>query len=230
MEYGIIFSVSDLYIVSTPIGNLKDITLRAIEVLRAVDLILAEDTRKTIRLLSHLKIKKPLESFHEHNEKTKIDQILHRLATVTSVALVSDAGTPLISDPGFKLVREAVKRGIKVTPIPGASSILVSLVASGLPTDQFLFLGYLPKKLGKQNEILQFIERVTSARPTTIVLFESPFRIKRPLQALADRFPNKETVIAREVTKIHEEFIRGILKEVLKKDFPTKGEFTLLLR
>jgi 16S rRNA (cytidine1402-2'-O)-methyltransferase len=222
--------VSDLYIVSTPIGNLKDITLRAMEVLRTVDLILAEDTRKTNRLLSHLEIKKPLESFHEHSEEGKIEFIISKISSGISVALVSDAGTPLISDPGFKLVREAVKRGIKVTPIPGASSVLAPLVASGLPTDQFLFLGYLPKKLGKQNEILQFIERVTSARSTTIVLFESPFRIKKTLQALANRFPSKETVIAREVTKIHEEFIRGILKEVSKKDFPTKGEFTLLLR
>lgn len=222
--------MSDLYIVSTPIGNLKDITFRAVEVLGAVDLILAEDTRKTSRLLSHLKINKPLESFHEHNEKIKTDQTLHRLAAGTSVALVSNAGTPLVSDPGFKLVREAIKKGVKVIPIPGASSILACLVASGLSTDQFLFLGYLPKKLGKQNEILQFIEKVTSTRSTTIVLFESPFRIKKTLQALANRFPSKETVIAREVTKIHEEFIRGTLKEVSKKDFPTKGEFTLLLR
>jgi 16S rRNA (cytidine1402-2'-O)-methyltransferase len=221
--------MSILYVVATPIGNLKDITLRAIETLNVVDLVLAENTKKTGRLLSHLKINKPLESFHEFNEERKIESILSRVASGDSIALVSDAGTPLISDPGFKLVREAIKRNVKVVSIPGASSILASLVSSGLPTNQFLFLGYFPRKAGKQDEILSFIDTVTSSNPTTMILFESPYRVQKTLQLLAKRFPDKKIVIAREVTKVYEEFIRGSVKEVAKKDFATKGEFTLLL-
>jgi 16S rRNA (cytidine1402-2'-O)-methyltransferase len=222
--------MSSLYIVSTPIGNLKDVTIRAVETLETVDLILAEDTRKTGRLLSHLDVNKPLESFHEHNEEGKIDLVLSKLSSGISIALVSDAGTPLLSDPGFKLVRKAIKKGIKVVSIPGASSILAALVSSGLPTDQFLFLGYFPKKLGKQIEMLQFMDDVTSQRPTTIILFESPYRVKKTLQLLAERFPDKQVVIARELSKIHEEIIRGSPRELLKTGFSTKGEFTLLLR
>ncbi len=222
--------MSELYIVATPIGNLKDITLRAIEILESVGLILAEDTRKTNRLLSHLKIKKPLESFHEHSEEGKIEFIISKISSGTSVALVSDAGTPIISDPGFKLVREAIKNGVKIIPIPGASSVLAALVASGLPTDQFLFLGYLPKKQSKQEKTLSLIETITVIKPITIILFESPYRVKKTLQVLSSKFPHKEIVIARELTKIHEEFIRGTLKEVSRRDFPAKGEFTLLLR
>ncbi len=222
--------MSTLYIVATPIGNLKDITLHATEILNTVGLVLAEDTRKTSRLLHHLGIKKPLESFHEHNEEKKVGLILDKIKSGVPVALVSDAGTPLVSDPGFKLVREAIKKGVEVVPIPGANSILTALVASGLPTDQFLFLGYLPKKTGRQDRIIEFIEKVVSTRPTTIILFESPYRIRNTLQTLAERFPTKEVVVARELTKLHEEFIRGNLKEVSKKNFPAKGEFTLLLR
>ena len=219
-----------LYIVATPIGNLKDITLRALEVLKDADLILAEDTRRSSQLLTTYDIRKPLESFHEHNEVQKIPTILSMLQAGKKIALVSDAGTPTLSDPGFKLVREAVRENIKVESIPGASAILSALTASGLPTDQFLFVGYLPKKAGKQKEILDFIELVLTKRLTTVIFFESPFRVKKTLQALAEKFPDSNLVVARELTKVHEEFIRGKSKEIAEKDFPAKGEFTILLR
>jgi len=217
-----------LYIIATPIGNLKDITFRALEVLGKVDLILAEDTRKTGQLLAHYKISKPLESLHEHNEQHKIPSLLERLKTV-DMALVSDAGTPLLSDPGFKLVREAIAKGIKIESIPGPSAILTALTSSGLPTNQFLFLGYLPKSGGKQKEILDFVDRVTNDRPTTVIFFESPYRIKKTLELLAAKFPEKEVVIARELTKLHEEIIRGKTSEVSTRNLKPKGEFTVLL-
>jgi len=222
--------MSVLYLVATPIGNLKDITLRALEVLKDADLILAEDTRRSSQLLATYDIRKPLESFHEHNEVQKIPTILSMLRAGKKIALVSDAGTPTLSDPGFKLVREAVRENIKVESIPGASAILSALTASGLPTDQFLFIGYLPKKVGKQKEILDFIDLVLAKRPTTIIFFESPFRVKKTIQLLAEKFPDSNLVVARELTKVHEEFIRGRSKEIAEKDFPQKGEFTILLR
>lgn len=222
--------MSVLYVVSTPIGNLKDITLRALEVLADVDLILSEDTRRTGNLLSYHKIKKPLESFFEHNEEQKIGKVINELKAGTKIALVSDAGTPLISDPGYKLIRECVKHNIKVESIPGPSSLLAALTSSGLPTDQFLFVGYLPKKTSKQNSLLDFIESVFSKRPTTVIFFESPFRLKRFLEILKNRFPDKNIVIARELTKVHEEFIRSSVREVSEKNITTKGEVTILLR
>jgi len=217
-----------LYIIATPIGNLKDITLRALEILGKVDLVLAEDTRKTGQLLSHYKISKPLESLHEHNEERKIPSLLERLKN-TEIALVSDAGTPLLSDPGFKLVREAIAKGIKIESIPGPSAVLTALTSSGLPTNQFLFLGYLPKSTGKQKETLDFVDRVTKDRPTTVIFFESPYRIKKTLELLAAKFPEKEVAIARELTKLHEEIIRGKVSEVAKRNIFPKGEFTVLL-
>ncbi|HEX7456135.1 MAG TPA: 16S rRNA (cytidine(1402)-2'-O)-methyltransferase [Candidatus Nanoarchaeia archaeon] len=222
--------MSALYIVATPIGNLKDITLRAIEILGEVDLILAEDTRKTSQLLSKYNISKPLESFHEHNEEKKIDHVLTMLRSGDNIAVVSDAGTPTLSDPGFKLVREVIRNEIKVVPIPGASSILASLVASGLPTDQFTFVGYFPKKVGKQQELLTYIDKALSLKPATIILFESPFRVKKTLSLLTQRFPDKNVVFARELTKVHEEFIRGKVSKVNEMDIKSKGEFTILLR
>ena len=222
--------MSILYLVATPIGNLKDITLRALDVLRSVDLILAEDTRRTSKLLSAYAIQKPVESFHEHNEGQKTPIILAKLKTGAKIALVSDAGTPTLSDPGFKLVREVVREGLKVESIPGASAILTALTSSGLPTDQFLFVGYLPKKAGKQKEILDFVNSVLDKRPTTLIFFESPFRVRKTLGTLAQRFPEKTVVVARELTKLHEEFIRGKAKEVSSREITTKGEFTILLR
>ena len=221
--------MSTLYLVATPIGNLKDITLRALETLKEVDLVLAEDTRRTRQLLSHYNISKPIESFHEHSEESKIPTVLEKLNAGVEIALVSDAGTPTISDPGFKLVRECLKNNIKVEPIPGPSAILTSLIASGLPTDSFLFLGYLPKKRGKQDSMLDFLELVWSKRAVTVIFFESPYRIKKTLTDFARRFPQRELVVGRELTKVHEEFIRGKVMEVASKEFPTKGEFTILL-
>ena len=222
--------MSTLYLVSTPIGNLKDITLRALDVLGEVDLILAEDTRKTQKLLSAHHITKPIESLHEHNEEARIPSVLNKLRSGKQIALVSDAGTPTLSDPGFKLVRAALNKDIKVVPIPGASSLLAALVPSGLPTDRILFVGYLPKKPGKKCASLDFIEFVINKKPTTVVFFESPYRINKTLQTLAERFPEKELVIARELTKIHEEFYRGKVKDLAASVIKQKGEFTLLLR
>lgn len=222
--------MSILYIVSTPIGNLKDITLRALEVLKVVDFILAEDTRKTGLLLAKYGIKGQLLSFHEYTEEKKMGQVISLLKEGADVALVSDAGTPTLSDPGFKLVREAAEAGFKVVPVPGPSAILAALVSSGLPTDNFLFLGYLPKKEGKINKTFDFIEQVTASHPTTIIFFESPYRLEKTLKALAEKFPERELVICRELTKIHEEFIRGKVKDLIGQNITTKGEFTLLLR
>jgi 16S rRNA (cytidine1402-2'-O)-methyltransferase len=222
--------MSTLYLVATPIGNLKDITMRALETLKEVDLILAEDTRRTKRLLSSYEISKPIDSFHEHSEESKLPMVVARLKKGNDIALVSDAGTPTISDPGFKLVRECIKAGIKVESIPGPSAVLTSLTASGLPTDSFIFLGYLPKKPGKQNEMLDFLELVWSKRKITLILFESPHRVKKTLSLLAARFPQREIVLARELTKAHEEFIRGKVVEVNSKNFTVRGEFTILLQ
>lgn len=221
--------MATLYIVSTPIGNLKDITLRALEILKSVDVILAEDTRKTRQLLSKYSISKPLESFYEHNEQEKTQSVLRKLQTGQTIALVSDAGTPLISDPGYKLVRECLKLNIKVESIPGPSSVLTALTSSGLPTDQFLFIGYLPKKSSKSAEILRFIETVLENRPTTIILFESPYRVQKTLEIIAEKFPDRDLVVAREMTKIHEEFIRSKARDITKKKIVKKGEFTILL-
>ena len=222
--------MAKLYIVSTPIGNMEDITLRALETLRNVDLILAEDTRQTKKLLSHYKIEKPITSFHEHNEEVKAAQITEKIKSGDKIALVSDAGTPLISDPGFKLIRQLISNGVEVESIPGVSSVITALTSSGLPPDQFLFIGYLPKKLGKMDKTLDFIEAVTSQKATTIIFFESPYRLAKTLKILADKFPEKEVVVAREMTKLHEEFIRGKTTTVSKMTITAKGEVTLLLR
>lgn len=222
--------MSKLYLVSTPIGNLEDITLRALDTLKKADLILAEDTRITRKLLSAYKIDKPIESLFEHNEEKKINKVLSLVDKGQNIALVTDGGTPLISDPGFKLVREAVKRGIKVQSIPGPSAVLAALTSSGLPTDQFLFIGYLPKKPGKIDSMLEFARTVMKVKPTTVVFFESPHRINKTLNKLAEKFPESDVVVAREITKFHEEFIRDKAKNILKKKIIPKGEFTILLR
>lgn len=216
-----------LYIVSTPIGNLGDISLRAIETLQKVDLILAEDTRKTGTLLKSLKIKKNLLSFYEHNELARIPQVIDFLKKGQNLALVSDAGTPTISDPGFKLIREAITQGLKIESIPGASAALAALVVSGLPTDKFIFLGYLPKKQGKATKIIKQIADLDF----TIILFESPKRLLRNLKLLKDLLGNKSTVVARELTKLHEEYLRGDIEDIIEhfKKNPIKGEITLII-
>lgn len=220
-----------LYIVSTPIGNLKDITLRALEVFEGVDLIACEDTRRTSLLLKTYNIKKPLISYFEHNEKGRIPQLIQKLLAGQNIALVSDAGTPLLSDPGFKLIRECVEKNIKVVPIPGASAILSALVTSGLASDRFFFLGYLPKRSGKRDRILKALPRMPQELKTTFILFESPYRVVELLKVIKKNIGNIEIVIARELTKMHEETMRGSIDELLK-DFSvkgTKGELTIVL-
>jgi 16S rRNA (cytidine1402-2'-O)-methyltransferase len=218
-----------LYLVSTPIGNLEDITLRAIEVLGEVDFIACEDTRKTGLLLQKLKIKArhQLISYYEENEQKRIPQIINLLKEEKNVALVSSAGTPTISDPGFKLVRECINQGIKVESFPGASAILTALTSSGLPTDKFLFLGYLPKKQGKKKKVWE----LASSTPATVILFESPHRLVKSLQEIQNEFGDIEIVICRELTKVHEEIRREQVSQAIKHFEKTKpkGELTILL-
>jgi len=216
-----------LYLVATPIGNMKDITLRAIEVLSSVDIIACEDTRKTGILLEKLEIKnKPqLLSYYEENEQGRIPQIINFLKEGKSVALVSNAGTPTISDPGFKLVRECINQNIPMESIPGPSSVLTALTSSGLPTDKFLFLGFLPKKPGKRQKIL-----LSLPKEITIIFFESPFRLLKTLEELKELFGDIEIVICRELTKIYEEVRREKISESIAhfEKVKPKGEFTLL--
>jgi 16S rRNA (cytidine1402-2'-O)-methyltransferase len=216
-----------LYLVSTPIGNLKDITLRALEVLSSVDIIACEDTRKTGLLLQKLKIthKPELISYYEENEFGRIPQIINLLKAGKNVALVSNAGTPTLSDPGYKLVREAIKECIKVEAIPGPSAILNALVVSGLPTDKFLFLSFLPKKPGKRQKIL-----LSLPKEITIIFFESPFRLLKTLEGLKELFGDIEIVICRELTKVFEEIRREKISASINHfiEVKPKGEFTLL--
>ena len=221
-----------LYIVATPIGNLQDITLRAIEVLKTVDAIACEDTRKTGLLLSRIlpinTTKPRLVSYYEQNELQRIPEIINALKNGLNVALVSDAGTPTISDPGFKLVREAIREGIKVESIPGPSSVISSLVSSGLPTDKFLFVGYPPKKPGHRKTLFENLTKLPIK--TTIILFEAPHKIVRTLNELNDIFGDIDIVICRELTKIHEEIRRSKISNSIDHFSKTnpKGEFVVL--
>ncbi len=221
--------MNKLYLVSTPIGNLKDITLRAIEVLSSVEIIACEDTRKTGLLLQKLNIQNrpQLLSYYEENEQGRIPQIISFLKKGKSVALVSNAGTPTISDPGYKLVRECLNQGIVVESIPGSSSVLAALTVSGLPTDKFLFLGFLPKKEGKRKNILKSLPI-----KTTIIFFESPFRLLKTLRELKIIFGDINVVICRELTKIYEEVRREKIEDSINhfEQIKPKGEFTVLFR
>jgi 16S rRNA (cytidine1402-2'-O)-methyltransferase len=212
-----------LYIVATPIGNLEDITVRALRVLKEADLIACEDTRHTRKLLSHYQISRPTISYHEHNEHERASELIARIEAGANVALVSDAGTPLVSDPGLRLVREAIERGIPVVPIPGASALTAAIAASGLPTDQFIFAGFLPSKRTARRARLGEL----GALPMTIVFYEAPHRIKQTLADARDILGERPVVIARELTKIHEEFIRGNLIGVELPE-ATRGEIVLL--
>ena len=217
-----------LYIVATPIGNLEDITLRALRMLKEVELILAEDTRRISILLKHYEIKnKRISSFNDFNKEKKTPSIVRLLKNNKEIALVSDAGTPGISDPGFYLVRECVRERIKVVPVPGASSIISALVASGLPTDKFSFYGFLPKKEKKKRDVLMEIKE----KSETIILFESPHRILSTLRLMNETIPDFNIVIAREMTKRFEEFIRGNVSGVYEmvKDKWIKGEIVVVL-
>jgi len=226
-----------LNVVSTPIGNRKDISLRALEVLDKVEIILCEDTRKTGMLLEHyrqtegLTGKPRLVSFYEENEVKRIPEVIEWLKQDKEIALVSNSGTPLVSDPGFKLVRECVKEKIQVSPIPGPSAVLAGLVISGLPTDRFMFLGFLPKKQGKKEKLLEKVKEVQKVIPQTVIFYESPFRIVGTLKMLEQILPEAEVVIGRELTKKFEEVQRGTARELIGKlgDKKIKGELVVLL-
>ncbi len=216
-----------LYIVATPIGNLKDITLRALEVLRAVDLIAAEDTRHTGKLLKAYSISKPLTSYFEHNKIKKADYIIRFLKEGKNVALVSDAGTPGISDPGFYIIREAIKSGLEVTTIPGACALVSGLVLSGLPTDKFVFEGFLSHKSAARRKRLKEL----ACEKRTIILYESPHRIVKALADISDILPKAQVVYIREVTKKFEEVKRGAALELLEhfKMRKPRGEFVVVI-
>ncbi|HMO16491.1 MAG TPA: 16S rRNA (cytidine(1402)-2'-O)-methyltransferase [Oligoflexia bacterium] len=221
-------SAGILYVVALPIGNLEDITLRAIRVLKEVDLICAEDTRTFGRLRSAYDIKTPAESYHEHNERAKSEQVLGRLQAGESVALVSDAGTPLISDPGYRLVKAAVDAGIRVSPVPGPSAATAALSASGLETDQYMFLGFLPQKGAKKERVL--LEALSLN--VTLVCYESPHRIEKTLQLLDKLCPRQLICSAREISKIYEDIFTGTARQVLQhllEKSAVKGEFVLII-
>ncbi len=218
-----------LYLIATPIGNLEDITLRALRILREeVDVIACEDTRQTQKLLAHYEIRKPLVSYHEHNEAARAGEILERLSRGESVALVSDAGTPLISDPGYRVVAAAVAQGYSVVPIPGASAALAALTASGLPVAEFRFVGFLPAKAGARRKMLEELAQSS----VTVVAYESPHRILDSLSDMHEILGERHTVLARELTKVHEEFLRGApdeIRRLLSERGSIKGEMTILI-
>ncbi|MBJ6727055.1 16S rRNA (cytidine(1402)-2'-O)-methyltransferase [Geomesophilobacter sediminis] len=217
-----------LYIVATPIGNLEDITLRALRILKEVDLIAAEDTRHSRKLLTHFGISRPLTSYFDHNQALKGEYILEQLRDGKSVALITDAGTPCISDPGYQLVRDAAAEGVAVVPIPGACAAVTALSASGLPTDFFTFAGFLPNKQGKRRERLQAL----AAEKAVLIFYESPKRLQATLADMLETMGDREVVVARELTKLHEEFMRGPLSrlaaEVAERE-EIRGEVAILV-
>jgi len=217
-----------LYIVATPIGNLEDITLRALRILKEVSLIAAEDTRRTRILLNHYKITKPLISYHEHNWAWKEKDLLRMLSSGKSIALVSDAGTPGISDPGIHLVRAAIEASIPIVPIPGPTALISALSVSGLPTGSFLFEGFLPSRQGERRSFLQGLIRETR----TMVFYESPRRIKDTVQEIISVFGDRKMALCREITKLHEEIIRGRVSEILEmvQGRNIRGEITLVIQ
>jgi 16S rRNA (cytidine1402-2'-O)-methyltransferase len=215
-----------LYLVATPIGNLEDITYRAVKVLSSVDLIAAEDTRKTKILLDHYNINKPMMSYYSYNEKGRAPQLIEKLLAGQSIALVSDAGTPGISDPAYHIVHQALEKGISIIPIPGPTAFISALIASGLPTDRFVFEGFLPQKKGRKTkfESLKLESR-------TIILYESPHRIRKTLTDIQNYFGNRNVVVARELTKKFEEIVRGSIQCVrseLEKKEP-RGEYVVII-
>jgi 16S rRNA (cytidine1402-2'-O)-methyltransferase len=216
-----------LYLVSTPIGNLGDITLRAVETLRAADIIACEDTRHTQKLLNHLGIKAKLVSYHEHNEETRAGELIDQLVAGRSVAVVSDAGTPAINDPGFTIVRRAIEKNIEVVSLPGPSAVITALAAAGLPTDAFFFGGFLPAKSGERQRRLRELANV----PATLVFYEAPHRLAVSLADCVAELGDRDAVVARELTKLHEQYSRGKLSE-LGREFSgssVRGEIVLLI-
>lgn len=217
--------IGKLYIVATPIGNLEDITLRALKVLKEVDLIAAEDTRHTLKLLNHFKITKPLISYHRHNEETKKDVLIDKLKNGENIALVSDAGTPGICDPGEEVIKQAIEENIEIIPIPGACAFLNALICSGISTKEFVFLGFLPlnKKLRKEK-----LEEIKNETKTTII-YEAPHKLKTTLEDLNEILENRKIVLAREITKVHEEFIRATVNDIIKTQENLKGEMVIII-
>ena len=214
-----------LYLVATPIGNLEDITLRALRILKEVDLIAAEDTRTTLKLLNHFEINKPLISYHRHNEEIKKDGLIEKLKEGKDIAIVTDAGTPGISDPGEIIVREAIENNIEVVPIPGACAAINALICSGLDTKEFTFIGFLPlnKKIRKQK--LNEIEKENK----TLIIYEAPHKLSDTLKDLKNILNDRKIVLAREITKIHEEFIRGNINDIILRSKDLKGEIILII-
>lgn len=219
MEKGI------LYVVATPIGNLDDITLRAIKILQEVDLIAAEDTRHTLKLLNHLDISKPLISYHRHNEEIRTEELIKELKTGKNIGLVSDAGTPGICDPGEEIIKKCIEESIKVVPIPGACAMINALITSGISTKEFIFLGFLPLNKKSRKEKLEEIKNANK----TIILYEAPHKLKSTLNDLSLILEDRSVVLARELTKIHEEYIRGTVKELMEKTDNLKGEMILII-
>ena len=215
-----------LYVVGTPIGNLEDISLRALRILREVALLAAEDTRQTRKLLARYEITTPLTSYYEHNKLTKLDDILTALEE-KDVALVSEAGMPGISDPGYELIQAAITRGIPIVPVPGPSALVTALAISGLPTDSFVYLGFLPRRQGERRRLLSSLV----GEKRTLVAFEAPHRLRKSLTDLADVLGDRQIALARELTKIHEEVWRGSLSQALEhfEQNPPRGEFTLVI-
>ena len=218
--------MSTLYLVATPIGNLEDIGQRALRILRQVDLVAAEDTRHTGKLLKHYDIETPLISFHEHSKRSKLQRLLDHLDQ-GDLALVSDAGTPVLNDPGYELVRQAIEAGHEVSPIPGPSAPISALIASGLPADSFLYLGYLPRRSSDRHRAV----REVAALPYTLIFFETPHRLLEALGDVLDELGDREMVVAREISKLHEEFFRGQISSALAHyaAHPARGEITLVL-
>lgn len=217
-----------IYVVPTPIGNLEDITYRALNVLKSSSIIAAEDTRNTKKLLNHFEIKTPLISYHEHNKQNREKEILKRLQNGEQIALVSDAGMPAISDPGYELIKTSIQRGFSVIVLPGANAALCALVGSGLPTKEFLFYGFLPRKKRDKKAELSRLKTLQS----TIILYESPYRVKSTLETVLEQLGDREIAIARELTKRYEEYLRGKVTEILNwlNENEPKGEYCIVIK
>lgn len=216
-----------LYLVATPIGNLEDISLRALRMLKEADVIACEDTRQTLKLLSHFDIHKPLESYHEHNEMTRAPELVLRIEAGARIALVSDAGTPVISDPGHRLVSLCLRHKLPVIPIPGPSAIIAALAASGMPSEGFTFIGFLPARPAERRRRL----RQLAAEPRTLVIYEAPHRLRATLEDSLEFLGNRQATVAREITKIHEEFLHGRIGDLIAAlaEKPPRGEITLVI-
>ncbi len=219
-------SYGTLYIVSTPIGNLKDITFRAVEILSSVSMIAAEDTRHSKKLFKHYDISTPSISFFEHNRAARIPQIITKLTEGKHIALVSDAGTPGISDPAYRLIREAIAEGINVESIPGPTALIAGIVSSGLPTDRFIFEGFLPPKKGRKKRLMNLVDL-----DATIIFYESPYRLIKTLKEINEVLGNRPTVVSRELTKMNEEIIRGTVSDILSyfNNKKPRGEFVIMI-